>query len=112
MLEIWHNTDCSHPGVNVFGTSADDKEFTLANVELPCDCYPEDFTTRVFAGCRDYEPDGPIALVKNSIIGFNVDGTPMTLDSVGKKLIFIDEDYAEIVGWNNEPETCEHENDL
>lgn len=98
------------PGITVDG-SFKGKDFYLANVELPNSDYPEDFVSRLYAGCADYESDAPIAMTKSNIYGEGPDFKSFSEFEKHTKIVYIDEDYAMAQTWTCAPFLREHAED-
>lgn len=98
------------PGITVDGAFKG-KDFYLANVELPNSDYPDDFVSRLYAGCADYESDAPIAMAKSNIYGEGPDFKSFSEFEKHTKIVYIDEDYAMAQTWTCAPFLREHAED-
>ena len=98
--------DEDFPSISVDGFHSD-RQFYLANVEMPNECYPDSFTARLYAGCVADETDSPVAFVRTSVtreFGDDQTQNPLT------KLVYVDDDIAEKRTWRG-PRFPEHRED-
>ncbi len=93
--------DEEYPAITVDG-EADEKKFFLANIELPNPMYPNDFTSRLYAGCANYETDGPIAIVKSRIDGKKPSGKAYVDGDILTKIVYVDTDEAQYRPWKGD----------
>ena len=109
--------EADYPGITVDGFTPQAGDVYLGNFELPCETYPTRIAARLYAGCHQYETDGPIAVVTHEITddarvmyrASKYGGRPRPM----RKLVYVDHDLAGSRTWREpgEENMPEHQED-
>lgn len=81
------------PSIELTGKTKN-REFMLACIEPPNPDFPEDFTTKIYAGCPEYETETWIALTKHNKNAKSVTNEPYNPSDELTKIVYIDDDVA------------------
>lgn len=116
---LWAEIDSKekdYPGIYLTATDKNGRQFELAQAELPNIENPKNAIARLYAGCLDYEYDGPIAMVKH---GMNMDADEFECREAAAKpahvmyhkIVYVDADTAQYRSWNELGAAPEHVED-